>query len=196
VLVTVTDVVSVDEVRDRVEATGAWAPLVFVVLAAALGALLVPGPLLAGASGLLFGPAVGTAVTLGSAVLTSTVAVLVGRVMGRRGLADVLGAERTARVDALGQRHGTVTVTVQRLLPGVPDAPMSYAFGAAGLGMRAVWVGTVVGGLPRAFSYTALGASLDDPTSPLALAGVVVLVAVTVVGAELGRRAWARRRRG
>ncbi|MDH8270779.1 hypothetical protein QIG44_27335, partial [Klebsiella pneumoniae] len=47
-----------------VVATGPIAPLAYVVVSAALGALFVPGPILAAGSGVLFGPLLDTFVTL------------------------------------------------------------------------------------------------------------------------------------
>jgi len=49
-LFTVTGVVDVDDVRSTVAATGPVAPLTYVVLSAALGAVFVPGPILAAGS--------------------------------------------------------------------------------------------------------------------------------------------------
>ena len=189
------DLVSVAEVRAAVDAAGPAAPLAYVVLGAVLAALLVPGPVLAGASGLLFGPVVGTVVTLCSALGTGLIAVLTGRAAGRDGARSVLGAERADRLESLLGRRGVLVVAGQRLMPGVPDAPMSYAFGALGVRVWQLVLGTLIGAAPRAFAYTAIGASLDDPTSPLALAGVAVWVLVALVGVEVGRRAWLRRLR-
>ena len=181
------DLVEKDDVRDWVDAFGAWAPVAYVPISAALGMLLIPGPVLAGTSGLLFGTAVGTVVTLSASVLGAVGALLVARHVGREGAVD-LGGERLARTERLLERHGLVAVVAQRLLPGVPDAPMSYAAGVVGISVFQIALGTAIGAAPRAFSYTAIGASLDDPTSPGAIAGVVVLVLVTLVGAEVGRR--------
>jgi uncharacterized membrane protein YdjX (TVP38/TMEM64 family) len=50
------------------------APLTYVVVSAVLGALFVPGSILAAGSGLLFGPVLGIFVTLGAAVGTAVVA--------------------------------------------------------------------------------------------------------------------------
>ena len=193
-LLTVTDVVDADALRERIAATGAWAPVVYVPVSAVLGALLVPGPLLAGISGVLFGPVTGTAVTLSSAVLSALLARAGGQRAGADGVADLLG-ERADGLTRLSRRHGTVAVLGQRLAPGIPDAPLSWAFGALGLSARQVAVGTALGALPRAFSYSALGASLDDPTSAVGIAGIVVLVLSALVGAEIGRRALGAARR-
>lgn len=189
------DLVSVAQVRDAVERAGPLAPVAYVVLGAVLAALLVPGPVLAGASGLLFGPVLGTVVTLCSALGTGLIAVTAGRAAGRDGARSVLGAARATTVESLLARRGVLVVAGQRLVPGVPDAPMSYAFGALGVRTWQLLLGTLVGAAPRAFAYTAIGASLDDPTSPLAIAGVAVWLLVAVVGVEVGRRAWLHRRR-
>ncbi|KBB38590.1 membrane protein [Mycobacterium tuberculosis M1906] len=64
-LVAVARVIHVDGVRSAVVvATGPIAPLAYVVVSAALGALFVPGPILAAGSGVLFGPLLDTFVTL------------------------------------------------------------------------------------------------------------------------------------
>jgi uncharacterized membrane protein YdjX (TVP38/TMEM64 family) len=189
VLLAVLHVVSADQLRDQVESFGPFAPVAWVFVSAGLGALLFPGPVLAGAGGLLFGAAVGTVTTVASALLSSLVSLEIGRRAGYDGAVEVLGW-RAEAVERISRQEGAAVVLVQRLLPGVPDAPMSYAFGALGISRRDMLIGTAIGTLPRAFSYTALGASLDDPTSPLAYAGAAGVVLSAVLGAVVGRRAW------
>ncbi|HEX8120310.1 MAG TPA: VTT domain-containing protein [Solirubrobacteraceae bacterium] len=158
-------------------------------MSAALGAALVPGPLLAATSGLLFGAVAGTLVTIASAVVSAIGSLLVGRHAGRAAL-DTHAAERerlTALI-ALSRRNGTGAVAIQRLAPFIPDAPVSYLFGALGLSVRQIAVGTVIGSAPRAFAYTSIGASLDDPGSPLALAGWAAVAVTGLVGLVVGRR--------
>lgn len=189
------DLVSKDDVRDWVDAFGPLAPVAYVPISAVLGMLLVPGPVLAGVSGLLFGTAVGTIVTLSGSVLSAVCALLVARHVGREGAVD-LGGERLARVEGLLERHGIGAIVLQRLTPGVPDGPLNYAFGVAGVTVPQIAIGTALGAAPRAFSYTAIGASLDDPSSPAAIAGVVILVVLAFVGAELARRLYVGSRSG
>ncbi len=181
------DVVSEEQVRAWVEPFGAAAPLAYVVLAAGLGVALVPGPVLAGGSGLLFGTVVGTAVTIAAAILGSVVALLIGRRAGRESVRELSGP-RWAGVEAALQRHGLVAVIVQRLAPVVPDAPCSYLAGAIGLRVHQIALGTLVGVAPRAFSYNALGDALGEPGSPLAVVGLGVLALTVVVGTLLAAR--------
>jgi uncharacterized membrane protein YdjX (TVP38/TMEM64 family) len=158
-----------------------------VVVSAGLGAALVPGPVLAATSGLLFGAATGTVVTIAASVLSALISLLVARRVAGDAL-DAVSGRRLRALAAFASEHGTSAVIVQRLAPGVPDAPASYVFGALGLRAVQVAVGTAIGSAPRAFSYTSIGASLDDPGSPLALAGLAGLVVTAVLGAELARR--------
>ena len=154
-----------------------------------LGAAFVPGPLLAGTSGLLFGPVAGTFVTIAAATLSAVLSLFVGRgAAGEQFDRRAEDRERLAALAALARRHGTLAVALQRLAPFIPDAPVSYLFGALGLSVWQIALGTLVGSAPRAFSYTAIGASLDDPGSAVAWAGVATLAVTTLAGGWLVRR--------
>ncbi len=192
-LVAVTRVIDVEDVRRTVAATGPLAPLAYVVVSAALGAIFVPGPILAAGSGLLFGPVLGLVVTLGATVGTAIITSLIGRRAGRRSARELLGTERAERLDALIQRRGLWAVVGQRFIPGVSDALASYAFGAFGVPLWQMAVGAFIGSVPRAFVYTALGASIGNLSSPLAYAAVAIWCATAIVGAfatHRGYRHW------
>ena len=63
-----------DDARRWVDDAGPAGPLVFVLVAAALGLVLFPGHVTATAAGLLFGAFAGTGLMLAAAVLGSTLA--------------------------------------------------------------------------------------------------------------------------
>jgi uncharacterized membrane protein YdjX (TVP38/TMEM64 family) len=174
--------ISKGDVRDVVEPFGWAAAPVFIVLAGLLGAALVPGPLLAGASGLLFGTLSGFVVTLSAAVVSA----LIGAAIGARAARQ--SPVRDTSVAVSVRRHPTGAVVLQRLLPVVPDGPFNYAFGVAGIPALPLVVGTLIGSSPRAFAYTALGDSLDDPWSPLVLVAAGVVIVTSTVGAFLAVR--------
>ena len=165
-----------DEVRDFIEPADGFAAPLYVGVAGVLGALLVPGPLLAGASGLLFGTWTGFVVTLSAA----TVSALIGRAIGAR--ASRRSPVRDASLAVSVRKHGTLAVIAQRLAPVVPDGPFNYAFGVAGIAAWPLVLGTLIGSAPRAFAYTALGDSLDDGLTPLALVAIGVVVLTGAVG--------------
>jgi uncharacterized membrane protein YdjX (TVP38/TMEM64 family) len=151
VLFGVLGVVSRDTMHDWIEPLGGWGAPVFAVVSAVLGCLLVPGPLLAAASGVLFGTWTGFLVTMASSVLAALIALTVGRLVGR-------GPDWRHR--ELLRRRGLWAVVVQRLVPGLPDTPFNYAAGVAGVRAHHLALGTAIGVAPRALAYTALGAAL------------------------------------
>jgi len=170
------------EVRDFIEPADAFAAPLYVAVGGVLGALLVPGPLLAGASGLLFGTLTGFFVTIGSA----TVSALISRAIGARAARN--SPARDAALAVTVRRHGVVAVIAQRLAPVVPDGPFNYAFGVAGVGAWPLVLGTLIGSSPRAFAYTALGDSIDDPASPLFIVAIAVVVLTGALGAVIALR--------
>ncbi|WP_040869105.1 TVP38/TMEM64 family protein [Nocardia exalbida] len=192
-LVAVARVIDVEGVRGVVAETGPAAPFAYVMVSAVLGAVFVPGPLLAAGSGLLFGPLVGTFVTLGSAVGTALITSFLGRRAGRGSARGLLGAERAERIDARIERRGLWAVVDQRFLPGISDALASYVFGAFGIPLWQMAVGAFIGSAPRAFVYTALGASIGDLSAPLAYTAIAVWCATAIIGAfaaHRGYRSW------
>jgi uncharacterized membrane protein YdjX (TVP38/TMEM64 family) len=198
-LAAVKRVIDVEEVRRTVAATGPAAPFAYVVLSAVLGALFVPGPILAASSGVLFGPLLGVFVTLGATVGTALVANLLGRRAGRDSARSLLGARRADRMDALIDRGGLWAVVGQRFVPGLSDALASYAFGAFGVPLWQMAVGALIGSSPRAFVYTALGASIANRSSVLAYAAIAVWCVTAIVGAVAARhgyRKWRQHSQG
>jgi len=194
--VAIARVIDIEAVREVVAATGPAAPVAYVVVSALLGAVFVPGPILAAGSGVLFGPVLGLFVTLGATVGTAIVASLIGRRAGRTSARELLGAERADRLDNLIERRGLWAVVGQRFIPGVSDALASYAFGAFGVPLWQMAVGAFIGSVPRAFVYTALGASIGDLNSPLAYVAVGIWCITAVVGAfatHHGYRKWRAR---
>lgn len=171
--------------QDAVRPFGVFAPLAFVVIAAVLALVFFPGPLLSAASGVLFGVGSGFGVSVASSALTAVLGLLIGRRGGGGAVAELSGPRALALAD-LARRQGFGVVVLQRLIPGLPDAPFSYLFGLLRLRIWQVALGTVIGSAPRAFAYTALGDSAASRDGGLAAWAIGVLVAVSVVGAVAG----------
>ncbi|MFI7002832.1 TVP38/TMEM64 family protein [Nocardia sp. NPDC050175] len=194
-LVAVVRVIDINGVRDMIAETGPAAPFVYAAVSALLGAILVPGPILAAGSGLLFGPLVGTFVTLGATVGTATVSGFLGRRSGRESARALIGAERADRLDAQIERRGLWAVVAQRFVPGAPDALSSYLFGALGVPLWQMATGAFIGSAPRAFVYTALGASIGDLSAPLAYTAITVWCITAIIGAFAAHRTYRTWRR-
>jgi uncharacterized membrane protein YdjX (TVP38/TMEM64 family) len=179
--------ISADRVRDWVDGYGAAGPLVFIAVSASLTVVLFPGPVLAAASGLLFGTALGTPVSIASATLGATLAFCLSRWWAHDAVAALAGPRLDALRTWIGRR-GFLTVLYARIVPGLPYTLVNYAAGLAPIRLRAFVAATAIGVAPRAFAYTALGGSLGNLDSPEALAAVAVLVAMALAGLALARR--------
>ena len=178
---------SSDQVRDWVDGWGAAAPLVFIAISATLTTMLFPGPLLAGASGLLFGTALGTPVAIVAATLGATIAFSLSRWVAHDAVERRAGP-RLQRLRAWLGRRDFLSVLYARIAPGMPYTLVNYAAGLAPIRLRAFVAATAIGASPRAFAYTARGGSLDDLTQPEAIIAFAVLAVMAVAGLVLARR--------
>jgi uncharacterized membrane protein YdjX (TVP38/TMEM64 family) len=81
----------------------------------------------------------------------AVLAALLGMAVGRR------AGEVHGRARDFVERRGLLAVVLQRLAPGLPDAPFNYVAGSIGVRARDLALGTAIGVAPRALAYTALG---------------------------------------
>ncbi|MBA3328364.1 MAG: TVP38/TMEM64 family protein, partial [Solirubrobacterales bacterium] len=186
-LVVLTGSLSPERVRNAIEPLGAAGPIAFVVVSSLLTCALFPGPLLAASSGLLFGTALGTPLSIASATLGGVLAFCIARFAARDAI-DTLAGRRLRGVQDWIERRGFVAVLYARIAPGVPYHLVNYVAGLTRIRLGMFAAATTVGVAPRAFAYTALGGSLDDLGSPEAIVAVVVLATMALAGAIALRR--------
>ena len=185
---------SASRVRGWMDGFGAAGPLVFIAVSASLTVVLFPGPVLAAASGLLFGTALGTPVSICAATLGATLAFSLSRWWAHDAVVALAGP-RLQALRAWVARRGFLTVLYARIAPGVPYTLVNYAAGLTPVALRSFVAATAIGVAPRAFAYTALGGSLGNFRSPEGVVAVAVLVAMALLGLVLGRRDLTRTRR-
>ena len=173
--------------RDWVDGYGIAGPLIFVAVSSVLTVCVFPGPLLAGASGLLFGTALGTPISMVSATLGATLAFSLARWLAHDAVEELQGPRLRALREWVGRR-GFLSVLYARIAPGIPYSLINYAAGLSPVALRAFVAATALGCAPRAFAYTALGGNIDDLTSPEVLVSVAVLIGMALVGLVLARR--------
>ena len=178
---------SSDRVQGWFDGYGAAGPLVFIAASSLLTVAMFPGPLLAGASGLLFGTALGTPVAIVAATLGASLAFLVGRRWAHDAVEELAGP-RTRSLRAWIGRRGFYAVLYARLAPGVPYNVVNYVAGISPVRLSAFAAATALGASPRAFAYAALGGHLDDLGSPEAIVAFAVLVVMAAVGLVAARR--------
>ncbi len=180
-IVAISGSVSAERVRDWVEGFGAAGPVVYVVVAGVLACAFFPGPLLAGAAGLLFGTALGTPVAICSATLSAVLACVVARGVAGDAV-ERLGGARVQKLAALVERRGFLSVLYVRLLPGVPYSLFNYGVGLTRIPVAIFALATAIGTAPRTFAYVALGGSFGDFGRPETIVAIAILVAMAIGG--------------
>lgn len=186
-LVALTGGLSSERLRDALDGLGWIGPLVFIAVSAALTVACVPGPLLAGASGLLFGTALGTPTAIVAATLGASLAFSISRRFGARAVDELSGRRLQAIQDWIAQR-GFLAVLYARILPAMPYSLVNYAAGLTRVPLLVFAAATAIGCAPRAFAYAALGGSLNDLGSPEAIVALCVLVGMALAGLAVAGR--------
>ena len=174
---------SSSEARDFADDLGPLAPILFVPLFVVVN-FVVAWVILAGAAGLLFGTAAGTALALAGVTAASLTQMAVARRLAGSHRGRLL-PERTKPVENFLTENGAVAVLESRVVPLLPWGVVNYSAGLTHLSYRDMAVGTAIGAAPKVFAYTALGGNLDDLTSPEVITAVALLVILGLAGALL-----------
>jgi uncharacterized membrane protein YdjX (TVP38/TMEM64 family) len=174
------------EIRDRGDELGALA-VVVAVPAFVLLNFAITWAILAGASGLLFGAAVGTPISLVGVVCGALAQMAVARYVAGDHAGRLL-PQRARAIEGFLQRRGAVAVMEARIVPALPWGAVNYGAGLTSLRFRDMAIGTAIGGAPKVFAYTALGGSLANIDAIEAKIAIALMVVLAIAGAVLVRR--------
>lgn len=130
---------------------GVWAPVAYVVIYTAGVCLFVPGTLLTGLGGAIFGPYWGFVYVWVGAMLGASGAFFIGRTLGREFAASLIGDKLKKYDDAL-ERNGFATVLYLRLIY-FPFTPMNFGMGLTRVRFRDYFAGTGLGIIVGTFIF-------------------------------------------
>ena len=170
-------------VRRTIRATGALAPVVFLVVQA-LQVLVapIPGQVLGFVAGYLFGVFWGTVLSVAGATLGGYVAFLLSRRYGRPVVERLVRDDAIALFDSFSAEHGDVALFLVFLIPGLPDDAICFLAGVSDLRMRSFLVASVLGRLPGYFLVALAGARLAEARTAETAALLVALAVVSTLG--------------
>ncbi|MBW0136209.1 TVP38/TMEM64 family protein [Pseudonocardia abyssalis] len=173
------------DVRGAVEASGVWAPLLFVLFSGAVTVTPVPRTVFTVAAGVLFGSVTGVLLAVAGTTLAAAAAFWLVRLLGatfverhahRRGVTWV-----RARLD----RSGLLAVLSLRLIPMVPFAVLNYAAGLSGVRFVPYVLGTVLGILPGTVAVVVLGDAVTGGSPHPVLLTVSLVCGLLGIGGAL-----------
>jgi cytidylate kinase len=168
------------DLQDNLKQYGPLAPLIYIVISGALGAVFVPGPVFAIGAGFLFGPWLGIPVGIGGAVVSALICREIGSHVGRSAAEELAGA-RLGQMTTWLDRYGATAVIAFRLMPAMPDAPLNYAAGLTRLKRWQIAVGTAIGSIPRTLGWGLVGSTAGGGNGWQGVVGITL-----IVGADLG----------
>lgn len=184
-----------ERLRELVEQTGAWSPVVYVAAKAA-ATIVAPfsGVPLKAASGTLFGFTGGIFYSVLGDVIGGCLCFLGARLLGRETVERIAGANCMARVDEISSHSGGWrALLLGRLALSSVYNLISYAAGLTRLPFGQYLAVTVFGGLIHTSFLVVLGASavLDWRLRLVAYAAVAVLALAALLAGSKIRRALA-----
>jgi uncharacterized membrane protein YdjX (TVP38/TMEM64 family) len=146
-----------------IDAQGAWAAVLFVLVMAAVVVLLLPGiPFTAGA-GFVFGVVEGTILVVLGTTLGATGAFLLARCLrGTRAARFITGHSGLRSVNREMLRDDGKVVLMTRLIPFFPSKFANYYFGLSGFSLRGFVLGSLVGFIPFSLHSVYLGSIAAD----------------------------------
>ncbi|MDP1708067.1 MAG: TVP38/TMEM64 family protein [Gammaproteobacteria bacterium] len=188
------------------DAQGAWAPLLFILIMALVVVLLLPGVLFTTGAGFVFGVVEGTVYVVLGTTLGATLAFLIARhLFGERATGFILMHARLQLVSEELTPQGWKIILLTRLVPFFPFKLSNYFFGLTRFSLRGFTFGTFAGIIPFSLHNVYLGSIAADiatlgarsaERTPLQWtlygAGFLVTIALLIYISRLARRALAK----
>lgn len=142
---------SADQLGRFLEASGFWAPLLFIAIYAVGVCLFVPGTVLGAMGAILFGAYLGFAYVWVGAMIGAGSAFFIGRYLGRE-FAESLIGDKLGKYDDAIERNGFATVLYLRLVY-FPFTPLNFGMGLTKVRFRDYIFGTGLGIIVGTFIF-------------------------------------------
>lgn len=185
---------------------GAWAPLLFILIMAAVVVLLLPGALFTVGAGFVFGVVLGSVYVVLGTTLGAVIAFLLARYLfGDRAKRFIMDRAKLRLVNEEFSKNDWKIVLLTRLVPFFPSKVANYFFGLTHFSLRGYIIGSILGFIPLTVHNVYLGSLIADITTlelgeqqrsgwewALYAAGLVAAIAIIVYLNRLASRALAK----
>lgn len=169
--------------EDYINSYGQWSVMAFLVVSTIRPlAVVIPITLMTLIAGGLYGPLYGFLLAMVSIVISSNVAFLISRYIGRS-FVERLIKKRAEKVNLKIGEKGFKIIFIMRISGVFPLDIVSYAAGLTKVRYRDFMLATVLGAMPETFSVAYMGHHIKNPLSPGFILSVILVV--TTVGIPL-----------
>lgn len=148
------------------DAQGAWASLLFILLMTVVVVLVLPGVLFTTGAGFVFGVVDGSLYVVMGTTLGATLAFLIARYLfGQRARQFIMARSRLHLVSDELTPNGWKIVLLTRLIPFFPSKISNYFFGLTPFSLRGYIGGSFLGFIPFTIHNVYLGSIAADLTT-------------------------------
>ncbi len=152
-------------VKNFILSFGIWSPIVFIVIYALRGAVIViPVGIMSFAGGLAFGKWLGTIYILIGATLGASLSFMIARYFGRQFIASFswLHKGKIKQFDDGIEKNGLRMMLFMRLMPLFQYDAVNFGSGLSKMKFRDFFIGSFIGMAPGGFINAMLGSSLEN----------------------------------
>lgn len=181
------DVVSQQQLSSWLRPLGDLAPLAFIGFLAIRPVTLLPGQLLTGVGGLVFGARMGSFYAIVGSLLASALIFVLAMKLGSRVMKRFAGQNYEAMVRT-AKDHDFKFMALMTLNPLCPTDVVIAAAAASGARFWPTVLGVVVGSAPGTFLTAQFGSAVGQGKTILTLVSAAGLVLSLVLGVFVGRR--------
>lgn len=166
---------------------GGWAPAAFIALLAVRPATLLPGQLLSGLGGVLFGFGPGLIYALVGHLAANTLLYLIARRWGGRLVSWWAGSKASA-MERIAEGHAFHVAVATTLNPFLPTDVMLLALSSSRAPYFPLVGGVMLGGFPGTLLTALYGGSVGQGNSMITTVSLIGLLGSLMLGAWLGVR--------
>lgn len=162
------------------EGFGFLAPLALVIVLALQVILApLPGQIFGLASGYIYGPWIGTLISMVGLTIGSFVAFYLGRKFGRPLVERFVNKKTVKKFDYLVNRRGEITIFLIFLLPVFPDDAICFIAGLTKIPIPTLVILAVLGRLPGFITLNFVGSGVAYQNLDMAIVLFTVLMVVS-----------------
>ncbi|WP_442879188.1 TVP38/TMEM64 family protein [Citrobacter sp.] len=182
--------------HDLIRQSGMFGYALYILLFIVAALCLIPGSVLVIVGGILFGPVMGTLVSLFAATVASALSFLLARWLGRDLLLKYAGHTTIFQAIEKGiAQSGIDFLIFTRLVPLFPYNIQNYAYGLTTISFWSFTVISAVTTLPGLFIYTLMSHELASEGITLAFMVKLSIAGFILFALVQAAKAWARVKR-
>lgn len=160
---------------------GILAPIIFVLLTAIQVLIIpIPGQAIGIASGFIFGPIMGTILSMLGLIIGSYLAFILARKLGRPFVEKILNRETLKKFDKISSENGIFALFLIYLFPALPDDAICYVAGLTKIKIKTLVLISAIGRLPGFLVLNLVGAGMAsaNPANSLILFSILLFVSL------------------